>query len=157
VPHAHRDAIIELALNKTELSPRELAITYTDQQHYFVSESTVYRMLKAEDLITSPAYILMQASDQFQHPSTRVNELWQTDFTYFKIIGWGWYYLSTVLDDYSRYVIAWRLRMCRTPWMMPCPLPDSTRSTYSINLGYSVTMDRVIYLENYRRIWSGTK
>ena len=38
-----------------------------------------------------------------------MNELWQTDFTYFKIIGWGWYYLSTILDDYSRYIIAWRL------------------------------------------------
>ena len=73
------------------------------------SESTVYRILKAEDLITSPAYILMQAGDQFQNPSTRVNELWQTDFTYFKIIGWGWYYPSTILDDYSRYIIAWRL------------------------------------------------
>ena len=33
----------------------------------------------------------------------------QTDFTYFKIIGWGWYYLSTILDDYSRYIIAWKL------------------------------------------------
>ena len=29
--------------------------------------------------------------------------------TYFKIIGWGWYYLSTVLDDYSRKIIAWKL------------------------------------------------
>ena len=109
VPQDHRDSVIELALDKTELSPREIAISYTDQQQYFVSESTVYRILKAEDLITSPAYILMQAGDQFQNPSIRVNELWQTDFTYFKIIGWGWYYLSTILDDYSRYIIAWRL------------------------------------------------
>ena len=109
IPQAHRDAVIELALDKTELSPREIAVTYTDEQHYFVSESTVYRILKAEDLITSPAYILMQAGDRFENPSTRVNELWQTDFTYFKIIGWGWYYLSTILDDYSRYIIAWRL------------------------------------------------
>ncbi len=109
VPQEHRDAVIELALDKTELSPREIAVTYTDKQAYFVSESTVYRILKAEDLITSPAYILMQASDTFQHPSMRVNELWQTGFTYFKIIGWGWYYLSTILDDYSRYIVAWRL------------------------------------------------
>ena len=109
VPQDHRDAIIELALDQPELSPRELAVRYTDQQAYFVSESTVYRLLKAQDLITSPAYILMQAGDKFQHPSKCVNELWQTDFTYFKIIGWGWYYLSTVLDDYSRFIIAWRL------------------------------------------------
>ena len=99
IPLDHRDAIIELALDKPELSPRELAARYTDQQAYFVSESTVYRLLKAQDLITSPAYILMQAGDTFQHPSKRVNELWQTNFTYFKIISWGWYYMSTVLDD----------------------------------------------------------
>ena len=30
-------------------------------------------------------------------------------FTYFKVIGWGWYYLSTVLDDYSRFIISWKL------------------------------------------------
>jgi transposase InsO family protein len=109
IPQDHRAAIIELALDKPALSPRELAARYTDQQAYFVSESTVYRLLKAQDLITSPAYILMRASDQFQHPSKAVNELWQTDFTYFKIIGWGWYYLSTILDDYSRFIVAWRL------------------------------------------------
>ena len=109
IAKAHCEAIIELALNKPDLSPRELAVTYTDEQAYFVSESSVYRLLKEHDLIASPAYILIQASDKFQHPTTRVNEMWQTDFTYFKIIGWGWYYLSTVLDDYSRYIIAWRL------------------------------------------------
>lgn len=109
IDQTHRDALIELALDRPTLSPRELAVTYTDTQGYFVSESSVYRLLKAQDLITSPAYLLMQASNQFSHPSTRVNELWQTDFTYFKIVGWGWYYLSTVLDDYSRFIVAWRL------------------------------------------------
>jgi transposase InsO family protein len=109
IPATHRTAIIDLALAEPQLSPRELAVTYTDDKAYFVSESSVYRMLKALDLITSPAYILMQASDKFQQPTLRVNEMWQTDFTYFKIIGWGWYYLSTVLDDYSRFIVAWRL------------------------------------------------
>jgi len=108
LPESECDAIIELALEKPELSPRELAVRYTDQGS-FVSESSVYRLLKAQDLITSPAYILMQASDKFEQPTCRVNEMWQTDFTYFKIIGWGWYYLSTVLDDYSRFIVAWRL------------------------------------------------
>ncbi len=74
-----------------------------------MSESSVYRILKAADLITSPAYVLMSASDAFQHRRARVHEMWQTDFTYFRIIGWGWYYLSTVLDDFSRYIIAWKL------------------------------------------------
>jgi putative transposase len=26
------------------------------------------------------------------------------------IVGWGWFHLSTVLDDFSRYVLAWKLR-----------------------------------------------
>ena len=46
---------------------------------------------------------------KFPQPPRRVHELWQTDFTYLKVTGWGWYYLGTVLDDYSRYVISWRL------------------------------------------------
>lgn len=105
----HRQAMLDMALDKPELSPRELAVTYTDMQGYYVSESSMYRLLKQHHLISSPAYILMQASDEFAHKTTRVNEMWQTDFTYFKIIGWGWYYLSTVLDDYSRYIVAWKL------------------------------------------------
>lgn len=101
--------VLDLALERTDLSPRELACHYTDRKRYFVSESSVYRILKAADLITSPAYILMSASDAFKNPTTRVHEMWQTDFTYFRIINWGWYYLSTVLDDFSRYIIAWKL------------------------------------------------
>ena len=109
LPDDEQVAIVDLALEKPALSPREIAVTYTDEKERFVSESTVYRLLKARDLITSPAYILMQAGDKFQHPTTRMNEMWQTDFTYCKIIGWGWYYLSTILDDYSRFILAWRL------------------------------------------------
>ena len=88
---------------------RELACRFTDERRYFLSESSVYRILKAYDLITSPAYVLLSASDRFSQPSRRVHELWQTDFTYLRVIGWGWYYLSTVMDDFSRYLIAWRL------------------------------------------------
>ena len=109
IPPAVQDQVLELALERTDLSPRELACRYTDEKRYFVSESSVYRILKAADLITSPAYVLMSASDAFQHPTRRVHEMWQTDFTYFRIIHWGWYYLSTVLDDFSRYIIAWKL------------------------------------------------
>ena len=109
IPEKVRERVLGLALEHTELSPRELACRYTDQERYFVSESSVYRLLKEADLITSPAYVLMSASDSFKHPTTRVHEMWQTDFTYFRIIGWGWYYLSTVLDDFSRYIVSWKL------------------------------------------------
>ncbi len=109
IPEKVRKKVLGLALEHTELSPRELACRYTDQERYFVSESSVYRLLKEADLITSPAYILMSASDSFKNPTTRVHEMWQTDFTYFRIINWGWYYLSTVLDDFSRYIVSWKL------------------------------------------------
>jgi hypothetical protein len=95
------------ALKESELSPRELAVSFIDQQQYFVPEFTVYRLLKARDLITSPAFILMKATDHFAQPTTAPNQLWQTDFTYLRVIGWGWFYLSTVLDDFSRYILAW--------------------------------------------------
>ena len=109
IPKVIHDQIIDLALEQSELSPRELAVRFTDEQRYFVSEATVYRLLKAHDLITSPAYVVVKASSEFHTKTTRPNEMWQTDFTYFKIIGWGWMYLSTVLDDFSRYIIAWKL------------------------------------------------
>ena len=109
LPESVKEQCLEVALEHPELSPRELAWHITDQHEYFISESSVYRLLKQYDLITSPAYILLQAGDKFHTPTKRINELWQTDFTYFKIVGWGWYFLSTVLDDYSRYIISWKL------------------------------------------------
>ena len=109
IPEAEREKVVERALAQPELTPRELAWRITDHEGYFISESSVYRILKAYDLVTSPAYVLLTAKDRFDHPSQRVNELWQTDFTYFKVVGWGWYYLLTVLDDYSRYIVGWKL------------------------------------------------
>ena len=90
-------------------SPRELAVAFADRKKTFVSEASVYRMLKAEGLITSPAFIVLKAADRFANPTTAINQLWQTDFTYLKVTGWGWFYLSTVLDDFSRYIVAWKL------------------------------------------------
>ena len=109
IPDDVRDEIIDLALEETELSPRELAVRFTDTKGYFVSEASVYRLLKSQDLITSPAFIVVKADDEFRDKTTAPNQLWQTDFTYLKVIGWGWFYLSTILDDYSRYIIAWKL------------------------------------------------
>ncbi len=109
IPEDVRDRIVQLALGEPTLSPRELAVRFTDAQKYFVSEASVYRLLKAHDLITSPAFIVMKAADEFKDKTTAPNQLWQTDFTYLKVIGWGWFYLSTILDDYSRYIIAWKL------------------------------------------------
>jgi len=109
IPKTVQDQIVGLALKHPEKSSRELAWKFTDEQEYYISESSVYRILKSFDLVQSPAFLMVTAKDKFENPTTRVNELWQTDFTYFKIIDWGWYYLSTILDDYSRYILAWKL------------------------------------------------
>jgi putative transposase len=109
IPDQVREEIVTLALDEPDLSPRELAVRFTDTEKYFVSEASVYRLLKAHDLITSPAFIVIKAADEFKDKTTASNQLWQTDFTYLKVIGWGWFYLSTVLDDFSRYIIACKL------------------------------------------------
>jgi putative transposase len=109
IPDDVRAEIIGLALDGPEMSPRELAARFTDTRKYYVSEASVYRLLKAHDLITSPAFIVMKAADEFKNKTTAPNQLWQTDFTYLKVTGWGWFYLSTVLDDFSRYIVAWKL------------------------------------------------
>src|SRR5262249_54093102 len=107
------------ALELSELSPREVAVSFTDREQTFISEANVYRLLKAEGLITSPAFIVMKTADRFASPTTAINQLWQTHFTYLRATGWGWYSLSTVLDDFSRYNSA-------PPWPPPMSPPPST-------------------------------
>ena len=51
----------------------------------------------------------MAASSSFKDKTTYVHQMWQTDFTYLKVVAWGQYFLSTILDDYSRYIIHWEL------------------------------------------------
>lgn len=112
IPEEQKQLVVEVALEHPELSPRALAVSITDEQRIFISESSVYRILKAKGLITTPAHILLSASNEFKDKPCFVHELWQTDFTYFKVLGWGWYYLSTILDDYSRFIVHWEL--CKT-------------------------------------------
>lgn len=92
IPDDVRKKIVKLALEETTLSPRELAVRFTDTERYFVSEASVYRLLKAHDLITSPAFIVIKADNEFKDKTTAPNEMWQTDFTYLKVIA-----LSTAL------------------------------------------------------------
>jgi len=109
IPDAERQQVVEVALDKPELSCRELAFHITDTRKWFISESSVYRILKAQNLITSPAFMVNEAADEFRNKTTRIHQQWQMDFTYLRVIDWGWYFLGTVLDDYSRYIVAWEL------------------------------------------------
>lgn len=109
IPQREKEQIVEIAMEKEELSARELAWYITDHYENYISESSMYRILREYGLMTAPAHIVLSASDEFKDKTSRPNQMWQTDFTYFKIIGWGWYYLSTVLDDYSRYIVGWEL------------------------------------------------
>ena len=109
IPQQQKNLVVKLALDYPQLSSRELAYKITDEQQIFMSESSVYRILKSRGLITAPAHIFISAAEEFTSKTGFVHQMWQTDFTYFKILGWGWYYLSTILDDYSRYIVHWEL------------------------------------------------
>lgn len=109
IPNKIRTEVVNLALDYPEESARNLACKMIDEDNYYISESSVYRILRERGLVTQPAFNMMAAADEYKDKTTRINQMWQTDFTYMKIIGWGWYYLSTVLDDYSRYIIHWEL------------------------------------------------
>jgi len=109
IPEPVKEQVVDLALKNPEKSSRQLAWQFVDEMKYFISESSVYRILKGFDLIQSSVFEIVSAKKKFENPTKRVNELWQTDFTQFKVLHWGWYYLSTVIDDYSRYILAWKL------------------------------------------------
>ena len=163
IPDSVRDKIVDLALDEPDLSPRELAVRFTDTEKYFVSEASAYRILKAHDLITSPAFIVMKAADEFKDKTTAPNQIWQTDFTYLKVIGWGWFYLSTVLDDFSRYILAWKL--CTT--MASSDVTDlrlvdledltphyaRTLAAWRGNLDSRAGAVAAITTERFRRLW----
>ena len=82
---------------------------FTDEEKYFVSEASIYRLLKAHDLITSPAYIVIGAAEEFKDKTTASTSSGKLTSPICKITGWGWYYLSTGLDDFSRFIVAWKL------------------------------------------------
>ena len=92
----------------SDLSSRSARIFLSSAFRDFGAERDLL-VLKIYDLITSPAFIVIKAADEFKDKTTAPNQLWQTDCTYLKVTGWGWLYRSTILDDFSRYIIAWKL------------------------------------------------
>jgi len=98
--------ILETALQQPDLSPRELACHVTDHSGYTVSEATVYRVLKRHGLNRTITLVGFPAGKEFRVKTTAPNQLWQSDASYFFVVGWGWYYSILVLDHFSRFVLA---------------------------------------------------
>lgn len=105
-----QETIVTTALEQPDLSARELAWWLTDHAGFSVSESTVYRVLKRRGLIQAREARGFPAEKEYRVKPKRPNEQWQSDVSYFFVVGWGWYYFISVLDDYSRYILAWDLK-----------------------------------------------
>ena len=103
------ESILAAAIESPELSSRQLAAWIADNESFAVSESTVYRILRREGLVKRQETPLT-AAKEYHTKTTGPHQLWATDASYFKVAGWGYYYLVTVMDDYTRFILAWKLQ-----------------------------------------------
>jgi putative transposase len=106
--------ILAEARNSPQLSCRQLAWQVTDSGSAYISESTVYRILKREGLIKPVEIVGFKAGKEYRRKTKQPNELWASDCCHLKVIDWGWYYLVTVMDDYSRFILGWDLKVDMT-------------------------------------------
>ena len=108
------DRILAKARASPELSARQLAWAVTDSGSSSVSESTVYRILRREGLIKPAEIVGFKAGKEYRSKTKQPNELWATDCCHLRVSDWGWYYLITVMDDFSRFILAWDLKVDMT-------------------------------------------
>jgi putative transposase len=105
-----QDKVLEVALPCPDWPPRQIACGIADQGQFTASESTVYRLLKAAGYVKPREARSFPAGPKYRVKTRRPNEQWQTDATYLLVKNWGWYYLISILDDFSRRLLAWRLQ-----------------------------------------------
>jgi len=141
--------VLAVARDFPELSSRQLATWITDNATFAVSESTVYRILRREGLVKRRDVQLV-AGKEYHTKTTRPHQMWATDASYFRVVGWGYYYLVTVMDDYSRFILAWKLQRdmaanslieviqeaVDTTGMTEVPVEDRTRLLSDNGAGY---------------------
>jgi putative transposase len=146
---AEEDQILEVARDSPELSSRQLSAWITDNSGFAVSESTVYRILRREGLVKRQETQQL-AAKEYHTKTTRPHQMWATDASYFKVVGWGYYYLVTVMDDYSRFILGWKLQKdmsanslievvqeaVDTTGMTDVPVEDRTRLLSDNGSGY---------------------
>jgi len=109
-----RDKILEVAMLFPDWPPRQVSCYVTDNAEFAISESSVYRILKSEGLIQEIRQKTFPAGAEYRVKTTRPNQQWQSDATYLLVKNWGWYCLISVLDDFSRRILAWRLQSAMT-------------------------------------------
>ena len=102
------DFVLSAARDMPDLSCRQLAAWTTDHMGFSVSASTVYRILRREGLVKRPE-MRLAAGKEYHRKTTSPHQMWATDASYFRVVGWGYSYMVTVMDDYSRFILAWRL------------------------------------------------
>ena len=108
-----RQRVLTIARASPVWSSRQIAAWITDNDDFSVSESSVFRILKREGLVRR-IEIPVPASNEYRHKTTAPHQLWATDASYFRVAGWSYYYMVTVLDDFSRFILAWRLQVDMT-------------------------------------------
>jgi RNA-directed DNA polymerase len=141
---AEKTVIVETALQQPDLSPRELACHLTDHAGFTVAEATVYRVLKQYGLNRTITLLGFPAGKEFRVKTTAPNQLWQSDASYYFVVGWGWYYSIEVLDDFSRFVLASDLK------------PDTTADSISdvVEQAVAFTGMRRVPLEDRTKLLS---
>jgi putative transposase len=102
--------ILQIATLHPEWSPREISCDISDNHGFTVSESSVYRILKRSGLVKPRERKTFPAGPEYRVKTKRVNEMWQTDASHLLVKNWGWFYLISVLDDFSRKILAWLLQ-----------------------------------------------
>lgn len=102
-------AVLDTARACPTWSSRHLAAWLTDHGGFSVSESTVYRLLRREGLV-KPMEFRLAAGKEYTRKTTQAHQMWATDASYFKVSGWGYYYMVSVMDDFSRFILACRLQ-----------------------------------------------
>lgn len=103
-----KDIVIKYALQYPVLSHRILAWKMVDEDVAYVSPSTVYRLLSAENLVCRQSAKREKRYREDEEKTTKPDERWQTDIHYIKINGRN-YYLISFMDEYSRYIVSWEL------------------------------------------------
>jgi transposase InsO family protein len=141
--------VLAAARESPEWNSRQLATWITGYLRLSVGESTVYRLLKREGLVKPPEMQLV-AGKEYQRKTSGPHQMWATDASYFRVVGWGYYYMVTVMDDYSRSILAWKLQLDMTSdsliqvvqlaidatGMTEVPLEDRTRLLSDNGPGY---------------------